>query len=176
MTAMTEMTLHAELPEGADAQKLAEELRGRLADLSEVNEVVAAPEAIRSAAEVLAAIAITVSIIKGAGDIAAALHDAIPKIKLVLRELRIVKAQIEVVGELVSIDEVTVEHTRRIRASVDDVGGCDRSANHYAVRPAATCLASPRPAAAGAARRRTRAPSPPPERRGCHTNESHWPR
>jgi hypothetical protein len=113
---MAEMTLHVEPPEGADAQKLAHEVQKRLAALSDVEEVVAAPESTRIAAEIIAGIAITVSIIKGSGEIAEALHKAIPKIKLVLQDLGLTKAQVEVAGELVPINQLSRSDTQKMSA------------------------------------------------------------
>ena len=102
---MAVMTLHVQLPEGAEAQELAQEVQERLAALSDIKEVAAAPESPRIAAEIIAGIAITVAIITGAGDIADALHKVIPKIKLVLQDLGLTNAQVEVAGEQVPIDE-----------------------------------------------------------------------
>ena len=111
---MAEMTLHVELPKGADAPKLAQEAARRLAALSDVEEVAAAPESTRIAAEIIAGIAITVSIIKGSGEIADALHKAIPKIKLVLRDLGLTNAQVEVAGKQVPIDRVSRSHLQKM--------------------------------------------------------------
>jgi hypothetical protein len=113
---MAEMTLHVELPKGADAQKLAQDVQKRLAALSDVEEVVAAPESTRIAAEIIAGIAITVSIIKGSGEIADALHKAIPKIKLVLQDLGLTKAKVEVAGGEVPIDQVSRSHAQKMSA------------------------------------------------------------
>jgi hypothetical protein len=104
---MAEMTLHVQLPRDTDAQVLAQEIQRRLAALSNVEEVVAAPESTRIAAEIIAGIAITVSIIKGTGEIVEALHNAIPKIKAVFQELGLTKAHLEVAGEEVPIDQVS---------------------------------------------------------------------
>jgi hypothetical protein len=114
---MTLVTVHAELPEGADPQQVAAEVQKRLAALSEVKEAVASPESTRFAAELIAGIAITVAIIKGTGEIAEALHVAIPKIKLVLQDLGLTNAEVEVAGELIPIDDVNPSHTRRISPS-----------------------------------------------------------
>jgi hypothetical protein len=111
---MAEMTLHVELPEGADAPKLAQKVQERLAALSEIDEVEAAPESPRLAAEIIAGIAITVSVIKGAGEIADALHQAIPKIKRVLQDLGLLNVTVEVAGERVSIDQVSRSHTQKM--------------------------------------------------------------
>jgi hypothetical protein len=113
---MTAITLHAQLPKGADAQKLASEIQARLAALDEVNEAVAKPESTRFAAELIAGIAITVSIIRGAGELADALHDSIPKIRRVLQDLGIVTADVEVAGELVPIDKVSRADTKKMSA------------------------------------------------------------
>jgi hypothetical protein len=113
---MAEMTLHAELPKGADSQSMAQEVQRRLAALSDVEEVEAAPESPRIAAEIVAGIVVTVSIIKGSGDIADALHEAIPKIKRVLEDLGLINPQVEVAGEQVPIDRVSRAHTRKMSA------------------------------------------------------------
>jgi ribosome-interacting GTPase 1 len=113
---MAEMTLHVETPKDKDAQKLAQEIQRRLAALRDVEEVEAIPESTRFAAELIAGIAITVSIIKGSGEIAEALHKVIPKIKVVLQDLGLTKAQVEVAGDLVPIDEVTRSHTQKMSA------------------------------------------------------------
>jgi hypothetical protein len=104
---MAEMTLHVDIPRGGDAQKLAQDVKKRLAALSDVEDVAATPESPRIAAEVIAGIAITVSIIKGSGDIADALHKVIPKIKLVLQDLGLMNAEVEVAGESVPIDQLS---------------------------------------------------------------------
>ena len=114
---MTVVTFHAELPQGADARQVAAEVQERLAALTEINEAVAAPDSTRFAAEMIAGIAITVAIIKGAGQIADALHDAIPKIKLVLQDLGLTNARVEVAGELVPIDDMDRSRIRKISAS-----------------------------------------------------------
>src|SRR5687768_10465110 len=113
---MAEMTLHVELPKGADSQAMALEVKRRLAALSEVEEVAAAPESPRIAAEIIAGIAITVSIIKGSGEIADALHKAIPKIKLVLEDLGLINPQVEVAGEQVPLDRVSRADTEKMSA------------------------------------------------------------
>jgi hypothetical protein len=113
---MAEMTLHVELPEGVNASELAQEVQERLAALSEVDEVEAAPESTRLAAEIIAGIAITVAVIKGTGEIADALHNAIPKIKGVLQDLGLLNATVEVAGELVPIDQVSRAHTQKMSA------------------------------------------------------------
>lgn len=111
---MAEITLHVEIPKGADARKLAQEVQKRLAALSEVEEVAAAPESPRIAAEIIAGIAITVSIVKGSGEIADALHKVIPKIKLVLQDLGLMNAEVEVAGESVPIDHLSRAHTQKM--------------------------------------------------------------
>lgn len=113
---MTEITLHVEVPGGSDASELARKVEERLAAMSEVEEVEAAPESPRVAAEIIAGIAITVAIVKGAGELADALHQAIPKIKRVLEDLGLVGATVEVAGELVVIDQVSRSHTAKISA------------------------------------------------------------
>jgi hypothetical protein len=114
---MAEMTLHVELPEGADAPQLAQEVQEHLAALSEVDEVEAAPESTRLATELIAGIAITVSVIKGAGEIADALHQAIPKIKRLLQDLGLMNATVEVAGMRVPIDQVSRSHTQKMVSS-----------------------------------------------------------
>jgi hypothetical protein len=114
---MTLMTVHAELPQGADPQHIAAEVQKRLAALGEIQQAVVSADSTRFAAELVAGIAITVAIIKGSGQIAEALHEAIPKIKLVLQDLGLSNAQVEVAGELVPIDDVNPSHTRKISAS-----------------------------------------------------------
>jgi len=109
---MAEITLHVEIPKGADARKLAQEVQKRLAALSEVEEVAAAPESPRIAAEIIAGIAITVSIIKGSGEIADSLHKVIPKIKLVFQDLGLTNAEVEVAGENVPIDQLGGAHAK----------------------------------------------------------------
>ena len=84
--------------------------------MTEIDQVVARAESTRFAAEVIAGIAITVSIIKGSKEIAEALHDAIPKIKLVLQDLGLTKAKVEVAGEQVPLEEVNRSHTQRMSA------------------------------------------------------------
>lgn len=102
------MTLHVEIPAGSDPAALAAELQARLAALSEVEKTAAAPESPRfTGAEVVAAIAVNVAIIKGTGEIADALHQALPKIKRVLQDLELSNATVEVGQDLVPIDEVT---------------------------------------------------------------------
>jgi hypothetical protein len=111
------VTFHAELPQGTDAQQVAAEVQKRIAALSEINEAVATPESTRFTAELIAGIAITVAIIKGSGQIAEALHDVIPKIKLVLQDLGLMNARVEVAGELVSIDDMDRSRIQKISAS-----------------------------------------------------------
>ncbi len=113
---MAEITLHVEVPEGANAPELARQIEERLAALSEIDEVEAGPESTRLAAEIIAGIAVTVSVIKGTGEIADALHKAIPKIKLVLQELGLLNASVEVAGELVPVDQVSRSHTQKMSA------------------------------------------------------------
>ena len=111
---MAEITLHVEVPEGADAPELAQKIQDRLAVLSEVDEVEAAPESTRLAAEIIAGIAVTVSVVKGAGEIADALQQAIPKIKRVLQELGLLNATVEVAGELIPVDQVNRSHMQKL--------------------------------------------------------------
>jgi hypothetical protein len=111
---MAEMTLHVDIPKGADAQKLAQEAQKRLAALNDVEEVAAAPESPRIAAEIIAGIAITVSIVKGSGEFADALHKVIPKIKLVLQDLGLMNAEVEVAGESVPIDQLSRAHAQKM--------------------------------------------------------------
>jgi hypothetical protein len=113
---MAEITLHVEVPQNADAPDLARQIEERLAALNEVDEVEAAPESTRLAAEIIAGIAVTVSIIKGAGEVADALHQAIPKIKRVLQELGLRNATVEVGGELVPVDQVSRADTQKMSA------------------------------------------------------------
>lgn len=113
---MAEITLHVEVPQGANAQDLAHAIQERLAAMSEVDEVEAAPESTRLAAEIIAGIAVTVSVIKGAGEIADALQQAIPKIKRALQELGLMNATVEVAGELVPVDQVNRSHTQKMTA------------------------------------------------------------
>jgi hypothetical protein len=63
---MAEITLHVEVPQNVNTLELAQQIQERLAALDEVDEVEAAPESTRLAAEIIAGIAVTVSIIKGA--------------------------------------------------------------------------------------------------------------
>jgi hypothetical protein len=111
---MAEITLHVDIPKGADAQKLAQEVQKRLAALNDVEEVAAAPESPRIAAEIIAGIAITVSIVKGSGEMADALHKVIPKIKLVLQDLGLMNAEVEVAGESVPIDQLSRAHAQKM--------------------------------------------------------------
>jgi hypothetical protein len=113
---MAEITLHAELPQNANAQELARQIQERVAGLSEVDEVEAAPESTRLAAEIIAGIAVTVSIVKGTGEIADALHQAIPKIKRVLEDLGLRNATVEVAGELVPAGEISRSDTQKMIA------------------------------------------------------------
>jgi hypothetical protein len=57
-----------------------------------------------------------VAIIKGTGEVANALHEAIPKIRRVLQDLGLTGVQVEVAGDLVAIDQVSREHTRKMSA------------------------------------------------------------
>ncbi|PWU02553.1 MAG: hypothetical protein C5B51_20650 [Terriglobia bacterium] len=107
---MAEITLYAELPKGADAQQLATDIEKRLAALGAVESVEAQPQSTRMAAELIAGIAITVSIIKGTKDVAVALHEAIPKIKLVLQDLGLLKVKADVAGEQVPLEKLTRAH------------------------------------------------------------------
>jgi hypothetical protein len=113
---MEKLRLHVELPEGADSRAVAAELQRRLAVLDEVDQAAARPESTRLAAEIIAGIAITVSLVKGAGDLADALHHAIPKIKLVLQDLGLTRARVEVAGEQVPLEQINRSHTERIAA------------------------------------------------------------
>jgi hypothetical protein len=113
---MAEMTWHVEIPATADAPALAQQIQERLAALHEVDDVEAAPESTRLAVEIIAGIAITVSIIRGAGEIADALQEVIPKVRRVLEELGLRHATVEVGDELVPADQVNREHTQRMSA------------------------------------------------------------
>jgi hypothetical protein len=113
---MTKMTLHVQLPDRADQRATVVEIQKRLAALNEIDQVAARPESTRYAAEIIAGIAITVSIIKGSKDIAEALHEAIPKIKLVLQDLGLTKVKVEVAGEQVPIDQMNRSHTQKMSA------------------------------------------------------------
>jgi hypothetical protein len=111
---MAEMTMYAELPKGADAQKLAKEIEKRLSALNAVESVEARPRSTRIAAEIIAGIAITVSIIKGAKDVSEALHEAIPKMKLVLQDLGLLKVKADVAGEQVPLEKLTRAHEQKL--------------------------------------------------------------
>jgi hypothetical protein len=112
---MALMTLHVDVPNGADADKLAQEVEKRLAALNDVEEVGAAPESPRLAAEVIAGIAITVSIIKGSGELADAIHELIPKIKSVLQDVGLMNPKVEVPGEKrVPIDQLSRAQEQKI--------------------------------------------------------------
>jgi hypothetical protein len=114
---MPEMTMHVELPKGADARQLAREIQNRLSALNAVESVEAQPQSTRMAAEIVAGIAITVSIIKGSKDVAEALHEAIPKIKLVLQDLGLVKVKADVAGEQVPLEKLTRAHEQSLCAA-----------------------------------------------------------
>lgn len=111
---MAEMTMQVELPKGADAQQLAKEIQKRLSALTVVESVEAQPQSTRMAAEIIAGIAITVSIIKGSKDVAEALHEAIPKIKLVLQDLGLLKVKADVAGEQVPLEKLTRAHEQKL--------------------------------------------------------------
>jgi hypothetical protein len=114
---MLEMTMHVELPKGADAQQLAKEIQKRLSTLNDVESAEAQPESTRMVAEIIAGIAITVSFIKGTKDVAEALHEAIPKIRLVLQDLGVLKVKAEVAGEQVPLEKLTRAHERKLSAA-----------------------------------------------------------
>jgi hypothetical protein len=114
---MAEMTMHVELPKGADAQQLSKEIQKRLSALNAVESVEAQPQSTRMAAEIIAGIAITVSVIKGSKDVAEALHEAIPKIKLVLQDLGLLKVKAEVAGEQVPLEKLTRAHEQKLAAT-----------------------------------------------------------
>jgi hypothetical protein len=111
---MTTITLHVELPPDADQDVTAAEIKARLAALDEIDQVVASPESTRFVAETIASIAVVVSIIKGTKDVAEALHDAIPKIKLVLKDLGLTNVKVEVAEDQVPIDKVGRSHTQKM--------------------------------------------------------------
>ena len=113
---MAEITLHVEVPHGANAPELAQRIQERLAALSEVDEVEAAPESTRLATEFIAGIVVVVSVIKGVGEIADALQQAIPKIKRALQELGLLNTTVEVAGELIPVDQVNRSHTQKMSA------------------------------------------------------------
>jgi len=108
------ITMHVELPEGADAQQLAKEIENRLSALEDVESVEAQPESTRMVAEVIAGIAVAVSLIKGTKDVAEGLHEAIPKIKLVLQDLGLLKVKAEVGREQVPLEKLTREDEEKM--------------------------------------------------------------
>jgi hypothetical protein len=111
---MAVMTMHIELPKGADAQQLAKEIQARLSTLSGVESAEAQPESTRMTAEIIAGIAIAVSFVKGTKDVAEALHEAIPKIKLVLQDFGVLNAKAEVAGEQVPLEKLTRAHEQKL--------------------------------------------------------------
>jgi hypothetical protein len=109
--------MQVELPQGADVQQLVNEIEKRLSALDAVDSVEAQAQSTRMAVEIIAGIAVTVSIIKGSKDVAEALHEAIPKIKLVLHDLGLLKIKADVAGEQVLLEKLTRAHEQKLSAS-----------------------------------------------------------
>ena len=113
---MEKIRLHVQLPDGTDSRAVAAEIQRRLTALDEVDQAAARPESTRLAAEIIAGIAITVSLVKGAGELADALHQAIPKIRLVLQDLGLTGANVEVAGEQVPLEKMSRADAQKIAA------------------------------------------------------------
>jgi hypothetical protein len=122
---MPELTVHIEVPKGEDPEELARQIQSRLLELGEeVDKADAKPEELRSGVEVASLIVATISIIsnttqivKGSGQLAEALHDALPKIKQVLQDLGLKKVSAEVGMKRVALSDVTDSDVRKIAAA-----------------------------------------------------------
>lgn len=106
---MAEIALHFEFAKDANLDEASHKLQSELSKLDGVSEVDAVPEKPRlTGLEIVAAIAVTISIVKGTRELIVEVRKLIPEVKGLIRDIRGLKdVTVEVGTERVPLDKLT---------------------------------------------------------------------
>jgi hypothetical protein len=113
---MAELALHFEMTPGTDLPQAAALLQERLASLPSVEEVAAAPERPRmTGLEIVAAITVAVTIVKGATELTEEVRKFIAEVARLMKDLKGLKGvTVEVGPNQVPIGDLTDPQTRQL--------------------------------------------------------------
>ncbi|MEJ2302479.1 MAG: hypothetical protein P8Y14_13220 [Anaerolineales bacterium] len=116
-----EVSFFLDIEEGADRSEIAKEIQDHLANLQLVQEAAATPSETRlTGLEVIAGIALTVSIVKGTRELAVELNKLMPEIKKLIEGIKGVKAAfVSIDFEDVPLDEVDEEKTQKLAEELE---------------------------------------------------------